>query len=285
MENQQPSQSQYPQYIQCPRCGAYNYSNAQFCQNCHLPFYQPYQTPQPEQNRQFSSEQPVSERIPQDTFTAQKPKKKKQNIWKITTIVLAVLFILSLLQIGESDMTKKVSINDIPPKELSEYCMKVIVDNATGASAESAPSAIPIAAANIASETSVQTNPDKKYQIGDTVTVDKYTVQLISAETTTNYKGEPALEVVYRFTNNSDDSTNFTLAIGTTAFQNNIEAETTIRKDISADDYSLTEIRPGATIDVTKFYKLQDTATPVEIEIKKLISFGGEKYIFEIPLK
>ena len=32
MENQQPSQSQYPQYIQCPRCGAYNYSNAQFCQ-------------------------------------------------------------------------------------------------------------------------------------------------------------------------------------------------------------------------------------------------------------
>jgi len=77
MENQQPSQSQYPQYIQCPRCGAYNYSNAQFCQNCHLPFYQPYQTPQPEQNRQFSSEQPVSERIPQDTFTAQKPKKKE----------------------------------------------------------------------------------------------------------------------------------------------------------------------------------------------------------------
>lgn len=46
--NQAPSQySQQPQYVQCPRCGAWNYPNVPQCHHCGLPF-----TAQPVQYQQ-----------------------------------------------------------------------------------------------------------------------------------------------------------------------------------------------------------------------------------------
>mgnify|MGYP000682983382 FL=1 len=70
-------------------------------------------------------------------------------------------------------------------------------------------------------------------------------VLIASAQTETNYAGEPCLSVEYIMMNNSTENKNFETCIMDQAFQNGVELDSSI---ISLDDdfdTSLKDIQPG----------------------------------------
>lgn len=254
----------------CPNCQWQNDDNAPVCLRCNFPFYQYQQPPQ--------YQQPISQNIPvQQGFQQQQepqieqPKKKRFS-WKIYAIIMTVLFLIALFTRGSSNDSKKASISDIPASELSNYCMSLLSGNVAELAAIAEPTKAPAAEAQ----------PTGNLKLGDTATLGKFSVSVISIEKALNYENKDVLKVHYQFTNNSDDSKNFSFSISDTAFQNGIESEHAYDDDLNANEN--TDIRPGNTLEVIRSYKLIDQQTPVEIELKEFISFSNKKAIFEIPL-
>ena len=95
----------------------------------------------------------------------------------------------------------------------------------------------------------------------------------------TDYAGNPIVIVKYKFTNNSDDPIAFWLAVDENVFQNDIGLNVCYLASDSANystDNQMKEIRKGATIEVEVAYTLNDTTTPIEVEVKELISFSDK---------
>lgn len=137
---------------------------------------------------------------------------------------------------------------------------------------------------DIASKAPAETTTEKSNDKIKTETTasnsDKYKVKIKSCKLVNDYEGNPVAIVTYSFTNNSSEATSFTWAIKTHAYQGGIEAE----KDIllTNDDYTKNnnqskEIKSGATIDVMQAYELNDTSTPLEVEVGQLFSFDDTK--------
>lgn len=67
--------------------------------------------------------------------------------------------------------------------------------------------------------------------------------------------------------------------MATKAFQNGVGLDATyLGYDSQYSDVTnatMTEVRPGTTIEVAEVFALQDTSAPVEIEISELISFDN----------
>jgi hypothetical protein len=106
-----------------------------------------------------------------------------------------------------------------------------------------------------------------------------YVVSIDDATVIQNYEGQSSLLVSYTFTNNSEDSTSFMVAIRTQAFQNGIQLDTTFTSDDSYDSSaSMKDIKPGATISVQSLYLLDDQS-PVTIECRDWLSFSSDDLI------
>lgn len=77
--------------------------------------------------------------------------------------------------------------------------------------------------------------------------------------------------VEYNFTNNSDEAQSFIFACQDKVFQNGIECDDTV---IGCDDIDsqqqMNEIQPGTTYALKIGYHLQDTTSPVDIEVTSL---------------
>ena len=100
----------------------------------------------------------------------------------------------------------------------------------------------------------------------------KYDVQVLGSEIGSDYEGKPVLIVEYAFTNNSDKATSFTVGLTDKAYQNGVENSDIVIADGIDSQQQLNDVKPGRTYQLKVGYLLQDTETPVEIEISELFS-------------
>lgn len=112
-------------------------------------------------------------------------------------------------------------------------------------------------------------------------TLGDYTVEIKDATLTEDYAGDPALLVTYSFTNNSDTEHSFTVAISDEVYQDGIQLKPAISAIGSDIDTSsqLSNIKPGATIEVPALYSLENTTSDVEVELSELISLSDAKVV------
>lgn len=106
----------------------------------------------------------------------------------------------------------------------------------------------------------------------------KYHVEIKGAVRAEDYQGQPAIVVTYRWTNNSDETTSAMVALDGDAFQDGVGLETAImmNSDVHDGNAYMTEIRPGASLDVSLAYVLKNTTSVVEFELSELISFSKD---------
>lgn len=108
----------------------------------------------------------------------------------------------------------------------------------------------------------------------------RYKVEIKSCRLSKNYDGNPVAVVTYSYTNNDSEPHSFLATFEDHAYQNGVEAEQAIFP--SDDDYEKNnnqskEIKSGVTIDVMVAYKLNDTTSPVEVEVGQFFSFDDTK--------
>ena len=109
-------------------------------------------------------------------------------------------------------------------------------------------------------------------------TVGDYYVEIKGAVVIEDYEGNPAIIVTYAWTNNSDDTTSPMTAVSCDAFQNGVGLETAFIMDDTVYDSgsSMTEVRPGTTIDVQAAFALSDTTSAVEVEVGEWLTFDDD---------
>jgi len=113
---------------------------------------------------------------------------------------------------------------------------------------------------------------DTEGDIGD------YHLKIVSAKKGKDYSKKDVLIVTYEWTNNSDDSQMFSTAFSAKAFQNGVECnDLTVVEGVDKKKL-LSEIKPGATLEVQEAYVLNDDSD-VSIEVGPWISLGNESKI------
>lgn len=107
-----------------------------------------------------------------------------------------------------------------------------------------------------------------------------YKVEIKSCKLSKDYEGKSIAIVTFAYTNNSSSPAAFDIAFLTHAYQGGIEAEKAyfIKDDNYNDNNNQSkEIKSGVTIDVMVAYELNDTSTPLEIEVGQFLSFDNTK--------
>lgn len=95
----------------------------------------------------------------------------------------------------------------------------------------------------------------------------KYTVTINDHRIVEDYDGAPCIAIDYTFTNVSDDSpTSMMMATNISIYQNGVECEDAYFSGENSDGYT-NKIKAGASVEVTRSYKLQDTTSDVEVEV------------------
>ena len=108
----------------------------------------------------------------------------------------------------------------------------------------------------------------------------KYSVVIDSCRLATDYEGKPVVIVKYIFTNISDENAvSFSATIDDTVYQSGIGLNGSYFVDDSANyssDNQMKEIKAGATLEVEVAYELNDTTTPIDVEVKEYFSFDDK---------
>lgn len=109
-------------------------------------------------------------------------------------------------------------------------------------------------------------------------TLGDYYVEIKSAALTKDYEGKPVIAITYAWTNNSDKTTSAMVAVAGKAFQDGVSLETAVvmSDDVYDPGTSMTEVRPGTTIDVQSAFVLSSETSVVEFELSELISFSDD---------
>ena len=97
-------------------------------------------------------------------------------------------------------------------------------------------------------------------------------VEIKSCRIAEDYEGSPVAIVTYVFTNNRSEAQSFWLTVKDSAFQDGVGLNDALflAKSANYDDESyLKEVKKGASIEVERAYKLNDTTTDLEIEVKE----------------
>ena len=146
-------------------------------------------------------------------------------------------------------------------------------------------------------EEPAQPDNSTKTEQNDTVTTDPapdntlgdYEVTIDSCRLAKDYEDNPVVIVKYTFANiKDDDNASFMWAIDSHVFQNGVGLNTAIVIDdtfnYNSDD-QMKEIKKGASIELEVAYVLNDTTTPIEVELGELISFSDKKITktFDLP--
>ena len=108
-----------------------------------------------------------------------------------------------------------------------------------------------------------------------TTVASDYAVTIDGARVTSDYEGNPVVAITYTFTNNSDDTTSFMVAINTQVFQNGIELDSAYMVDDVDVSKTMSDIKPGASIQVEEVYALNDMSE-IEVEVSELFSFSDD---------
>lgn len=98
----------------------------------------------------------------------------------------------------------------------------------------------------------------------------------------------PCVILTFRFTNNSDTPQMFLMSIDQTVRQNGVLCEAAIHTIPSVDSLKeIIAVGSGETIEVQTAYGLNDTESPIEIELKEMFNWRADAPIlagtFELP--
>ena len=96
-----------------------------------------------------------------------------------------------------------------------------------------------------------------------------------------NYDGKDTIAVSIDFTNNSDEAASFDVAMMCDAFQDGVELDTTsVYTDEESfdcmDDDTSKQIKPGRTIEIIVTKELENTTSPVDVEVEEFLGNGDE---------
>lgn len=111
-----------------------------------------------------------------------------------------------------------------------------------------------------------------------------YHIKIVSATLAKDYEGNSALVVTYEWTNNSEEEQMFSTAFSAKAYQNGMECTSAFLVDGVDAEKSLTNIKPGVTMEVQEAYELNDLSD-VEIEVTEWISFDDDKVVKTFTLE
>lgn len=231
----------------CPNCGYVIQDGMFVCPNCNANFTARQAANVPTTAPTY---QPSVYPIP-----VQQPKKKIK--WWMIAIAVVVLLLMMKACFGSSSSENGAAANHVSNSEKADTSEK---------------------GSNNEVEKGVMKN---KGTLGD------YEVEILSAKKTKDYDGKPAIIIDYQFTNNSDEATSFMVALIDKAFQDGIELESAIvvnTKVYDADE-SMKDIKPGKSLKVQQAFLLNDSKTPVEVEVSELISFSNEKVVKTFELQ
>ena len=118
------------------------------------------------------------------------------------------------------------------------------------------------------------TKPSTKPNLGDC------NIVISGCRLAEDYEGKPVVIVKYSFTNYSDDPTSFTTAVMTGVYQNGIGLNESLFVEDSANystDNHYKEVKKGITLEVEVAYELNDTTTPIEVEVEQWLGFSDKK--------
>lgn len=111
-------------------------------------------------------------------------------------------------------------------------------------------------------------------------------LEYLSYEVLQDYEGNPLILIHFNFTNTSNENKSAQLLFDVSVFQNGVECEFGIMMDTNeAYNNLIKELQPGTTLEVAFPYVLQDTTTPVDLEVSPLFDFSGTKQSQTINLK
>lgn len=102
-----------------------------------------------------------------------------------------------------------------------------------------------------------------------------YHVEIKAGRLAENEDGSTAIVIKFAWTNNSDKTTSASLAFMEAAFQNGIEIDSCYPSEYDRDSYGK-DIRPGATLEVERAFKLASETAPVEVEITRFLGDDNE---------
>ena len=107
-----------------------------------------------------------------------------------------------------------------------------------------------------------------------------YNVEIKSCRLAKDYEGKDVVIVTYGFTNYGDDAASFSVSLEDAVYQSGVGLNKAYVLADSANysaDNQTKEIKKDASIDVEVAYELNDTTTPIDVEVSEWISFDDAK--------
>lgn len=109
---------------------------------------------------------------------------------------------------------------------------------------------------------------------------DDMSVGFTGGELLTTSDDSPAIVLRYEFTNNRTKAESFVYAFAVTVYQDGVECDPAYSWDFAEapdDAYtSLLSVKDGATIQVAKYFRLQNDTSPVDVELTRMFAFGSK---------
>ena len=99
------------------------------------------------------------------------------------------------------------------------------------------------------------------------VVIRDFSLEFLGYSLRTSVTGIDYIEINYRFTNNSTETTSFGLSFSTDAFQNGIE----LPIYIALNSESMTDIRPGRSIVVKDAFQIRSDYPVIELEFRPFL--------------
>ena len=107
-------------------------------------------------------------------------------------------------------------------------------------------------------------------------------------EISEDYEGNPALLLFFDYTNNSSNASSASSDFYIQVFQDGISQNIAFlpyQSEFSTEyNNSMTDIRDGASLSTCSCFSIQNTTSPVDIEIKEFVNFSDELQSFTIDL-
>ena len=213
------------------------------------------------ENLEVQQEQPKIEQEAPKTVSAPKaPEKAKKPIYKKWWFwVIIGVIVIALIGGGSGDNSG--------------------TDNQGDGSATGNP---PSSSQNQGNGSASSNSSTNKSNLGD------YNVVIESCRLAEDWEGKPVVIVKYKFTNNDEDPAAFWIALNDAVYQNGVGLNEAFIVEDSANyssDNQMKEIKKGATLDVEIAYILNDTTTPIEVEVAETFSFSNDKVTKTFTIK
>ena len=244
--------------MKCTQCGTdYNGNICPKCGSTVKKQGKPQQSPDVQQQKKQSTnvQQIPTYQTPPSYYQApvstQQPQKQKTEWWKIAIGALIFLFLVGACFGDDSEANNSYSDNQKSSNQITEK-----TNEHNGNEEEE--------------EEYDEYEEDIQEEIQEDESLDGCTIEVHSAEKW--YSTGFTVIVTYEFINNSNRAKSFSGTIYTEADQNGVSLE----KDYVNYKNTDKKVKPGSSVLVSESYLLNDTKTPVEIELRERWSLSDK---------